>query len=98
MAFEIIKRLFAMKATIHGLTGSRRKLADKLCMMRVAMGALHGFFPEHIRGAELLLWIGRRNTECFQLLFAFFCHPVGSPGRRKLLLNSNVPVTFFDQL
>lgn len=96
MALEIIKRFFAIEAAVHGLAGGGRKLADEFCMMRIAMRALHGFFAKHIRRAELLLRIRRRNAEGFQLLLAFFGHPIGGPGGRELLLNGDVAVAFFD--
>jgi hypothetical protein len=55
MAFEIIKRFFAIKTAVHGFAGGGRKLANQFCMVGVAERALNGFFAEHFGCAELLL-------------------------------------------
>ena len=65
MTLEIIKWLFAIKASVHGLAGGGAKLADQLCMKRMAAGTLNSFLPEHFGGAKLLLRIGRGDTKGF---------------------------------
>ncbi|RYY72817.1 MAG: hypothetical protein EOO52_20310, partial [Gammaproteobacteria bacterium] len=76
MAFEIIKRLFAIETAVHCLASRGAELRNKLCVVGMTMRTFNGFFAEHIGGAKLLFGIGRRNTERFEFLLSFFGHPV----------------------
>jgi hypothetical protein len=59
MAFEIIKGFYTIKTTVHGFACSGSKLADKLCAMRIATGALNGFFHKHFFAKLLFrIWWG----------------------------------------
>ncbi|MCW3075199.1 MAG: hypothetical protein JWP69_2268 [Flaviaesturariibacter sp.] len=63
MAFEIVERLFAIEAAVHGFAGRGSELADEFRVIRMAARTFDSFFREEIVGTNLLLWIGRRDPE-----------------------------------
>lgn len=98
MAFKIIKGFFTIQATVKGLAGGGTKLADQFRMKGIAPGTGDRFLAEHLGAAKLLFGVGRGDPKSLQFSFALLAHPVGGPGRRKLLLEVHLPETFFHQL